>query len=171
MTVYPVCMPAKAKNVSMPCLAWSREVNHMPPFTPGSLNPQKRRTRNLCRNVLDAASKHCPDHHHPFTILQSVVMHIFLLILRFVVWPMRIILTLAGIGGADRLQLQLWYISWLELLAASRMEFLSSKLSRGFLRVGLKFFFLITVLLLVECVKQKFKCWHILLWDSHTHSR
>lgn len=31
------------------------------------------------------------------------------------------------------------------------------------------FFFLDHRLLLVECVKQKFQCWHILLGDSNTH--
>lgn len=76
----------------------------MPLLTPGSLNPQKCRIWNRCRNVLDAASKSCLDHHRPFTILQGVVMHIFLLILRFVARPMRMILTLAGMGGADRLR-------------------------------------------------------------------
>lgn len=75
--------------------------------------------------------------HYPFTVLQSVVMHIFLLILRFVVWPMRIIFISGWDRGNRQATLELWYISWLELLAAFRMEFLSSKFSRGFLRVRL----------------------------------
>lgn len=111
VTIYPVWISRKAENVSVS--AWhklwkSATCLHSPLAYCANAKFKKHGIWNICKNVLDAASKHCLHHHHPFTVWQSVVMHIFLLILRFVVRLMRIIFISCWYQGSRQATLELW---------------------------------------------------------------